>query len=77
MDSDPDKAGSFVPGAGQCIRYRDELKTEPVDVVIIPTQWRARDIVAEMGREGISADTILIEHGGHLVDYVRAAHPYR
>lgn len=77
VDSDPDKAGTFVPGAGQCIRYRDVLKREPADVVIIPTQWRARDIVAEMTREGISAATILIEHDGQLVDFARAAHPYR
>lgn len=77
VDSDPQKAGTFVPGAGQEILYRDVLKTQPADVVIIPTQWRARDIVAEMAREGIAARTILIEHQGNLIDFEVDDHPYR
>lgn len=76
VDSDPDKAGSFVPGTGQKIVFRDELKRKPVDVVIIPTQWRARDIVAEMEREGIVADKVLIEHAGQLIDFRKDEHPY-
>lgn len=77
VDSDLDKAGTFVPGTGQEIVFRDVLKTLPMDVVIIPTQWRARDIAAEMTREGIFASQLLIEHGGRLVDFVTAPHPYR
>lgn len=77
VDSDPDKAGTFVPGVGQEIAYRDLLKTQPVDVVIIPTQWRARDIAAEMAREGIVAKSILIEHEGGLIDFFADVHPYR
>ena len=77
VDSDPDKAGTFVPGLGQEIVYRDLLKTQPVDVVIIPTQWRARDIAAEMAREGIVAKSILIEHEGGLIDFFADEHPYR
>jgi hypothetical protein len=69
VDSDRDKVGSFVPGSGQQIVFRDVLKAMPVDVVIIPTQWRARDIVAEMQREGITAGRILVEHKGSLVDF--------
>lgn len=69
VDSDRDKVGTFVPGSGQEIVFRDVLKNIPVDVVIIPTQWRARDIVAEMAREGISARRILVEHKGALVDF--------
>lgn len=76
VDSDPDKAGTFVPGVGQEIAYRDLLKTQPVDVVIIPTQWRARDIAAEMAREGIVAKSILIEHEGGLIDFFADEHPY-
>ena len=76
VDSDPDKAGTFVPGMGQEIVYRDVLKTDPVDVVIIPTQWRARDIAAEMAREGIVAKSILIEHEGGLIDFFADEHPY-
>lgn len=76
VDSDPDKVGTFVPGTGQEIVFRDVLKTATVDVVIIPTQWRARDIVAEMTREGISALQVLIEHKGSLIDFARGEHPY-
>lgn len=77
VDSDPDKAGTYVPGTGQEIRFRDILKTQPADIVIIPTQWRARDIAAEMAREGIRADQILIEHDGSLIDFACGEHPYR
>jgi len=76
VDSDRDKAGTFVPGTGQEIRFRDELLTQPVDVVIIPPQWRARDIVAEMQRVGIDVADVLIEHEGRLIDFRHAPHPY-
>ena len=76
VDSDITKAGSYVPGAGQEIQYRDVLKDSPVDIVIIPTQWRSRDIEAEMAREGIVADEILIEHEGTLVSLRTGDHPY-
>lgn len=77
VDSDPDKAGTFVPGTGQAIVFRDVLKCQPADVVIIPTQWRAPDIVAEMALEGICPACVLIEHGGRLIDFFRDEHPYR
>ena len=77
VDSDPSKVGTFVPGTGQEIRFRDALKGRTIDVVIIPTQWRARDIVAEMQREAIQPGQVLIEHGGQLVDFAVADHPYR
>ena len=77
VDSDPDKVGTFVPGAGQEIQFRDVLKSIPADVVIIPTQWRATDILAEMAREGIRANQVLIEHDGRLVDFHQGRHPYR
>ncbi|MEM5384676.1 class I SAM-dependent methyltransferase [Paraburkholderia phymatum] len=76
VDSDPHKAGTFVPGTGQKIEFRDVLKASGVDVVVIPTQWRARDIVAEMAREGIDAQTVMIEHNGSLIDFAAQAHPY-
>lgn len=76
VDSDQEKCGYFVPGTGQKIQYRDVLKQTAVDAIIIPTQWRAKDIVAEMQSEGIHAETILIEHGGKLVDFLREPHPY-
>lgn len=76
VDSDPDKAGTYVPGTGQEIRVREWLLDHPASVVIIPPQWRARDIVAEMLRVGIRYETILIEHQGRLIDYFADAHPY-
>jgi len=77
VDSDQAKVGTYVPGTGQEIRFRDALAETPVDVVIIPPQWRAADIVAEMDRQGLSAGQVLIEHEGQLVDFHRAPHPYR
>jgi hypothetical protein len=76
VDSDPAKVGTFVPGTGQLIRSRDHLLSEPAAVVIIPPQWRAADIIMEMGKVGIVAETIVIEHGGRLIDYFTDPHPY-
>jgi hypothetical protein len=77
VDSDRDKVGTFVPGTGQKILFRDALLDQPADVIIIPTQWRAKDIVAEMARAGIRAQTLLIEHEGRLADYLADRHPYK
>jgi hypothetical protein len=77
VDSDAAKVGSFVPGAGQQIRSAAWLKSNPADVVIIPPQWRARDIILEMEREGIGFKRVLIEHEGALIDYFADEHPYR
>jgi len=76
VDSDPDKVGTFVPGCGQPIRSPEELVAHPPDVVIIPTQWRALDIVTEMAQRGITPRQVLIEHGGRLIDFWREPHPY-
>lgn len=77
VDSDIAKVGTFVPGTGQEIHFRDILKTCPADVVIIPPQWRAADILAEMEQAGIVVDMVLIEHKGQLVNFHRDEHPYR
>jgi hypothetical protein len=76
VDSDRDKVGTFVPGMGQEIRFRDYLLTWPAEVLLIPMQWRARDILHEMTQAGIHCGQILIEHGGRLVDFHRDEHPY-
>ncbi|CAG4910246.1 class I SAM-dependent methyltransferase [Paraburkholderia gardini] len=76
VDSDPHKAGTYVPGTGQKIEFRDVLKSSGVDVIVIPTQWRARDIIAEMSREGIAVQSVMIEHNGALVDFGAESHPY-
>ncbi len=77
VDSDPDKAGTFVPGTGQQIRFRDSLKGQRIDVIIVPTQWRAKDIALEMQQQDIRPAKVLIEHKGRLVDFWLEAHPYR
>jgi len=76
VDSDPGKVGTHVPGNGQAIVFRDVLKDQPADVLIIPMQWRARDVLAEMAREGIAVGQVLIEHDGRLVAFARGEHPY-
>ena len=72
VDSDPAKVGTFVPGTGQKIEFRDWLLTHEVDVVIIPPQWRAADIVAEMKNAGITVGRVLIEHQGRLMEFTDA-----
>lgn len=76
VDSDQGKVGTFVPGVGQEIIFRDYLKENPVDVIIIAPQWRAKDIVREIRDCGITFDTILIESDGKVVDYFREPNPY-
>ena len=76
VDSDKDKVGTFVPGTGQDIRYRDWLLDNPVDVLIIPPQWRASDILREMDKANISAGQVLIEHSGKLIDFYNDEHIY-
>lgn len=76
VDSDPGKAGTFVPGTGQEIKHRNWLQEHPVDAVLIPSQWRAKDIVGEMESSGVECQ-VLIEHRGKLIDYHLDPHPYR
>jgi len=76
VDSDADKVGTFVPGTGQEIRFRDWLIDNPVDVLIIPPQWRAADIISEMAGAGITAESVLIEHRGRLINFHRDVHIY-
>ncbi len=76
VDSDLNKVGTYVPGMGQLIQFRDILKNTLIDIVIIPSQWRARDILDEIKREGITVGCVLIEYEGMLVDLVKDKHPY-
>ena len=48
IDSDPRKAGGYVPGTGQEIRMPSHLKANRVDRILICTNWRARDIEREI-----------------------------
>ncbi len=76
VDSDPDKVGTCVPGSGQTILFRDTLKDINCDCVIVPAQWRARDISEEMSRENIYVGELLIEHNGRLINFSTEHHPY-
>lgn len=76
VDSDPDKVGTHVPGQGQRIRARDHLRDCPAQVIILPMQWRARDVLREMDEAGIRRGRVLIEHDGRLIDFERDPHPY-
>jgi len=69
VDSDAKKAGTYVPGAGQLIRFRDWLVDNPVEVIVIPCQWRAADIVCEIHEQAIRYETILIDRRGELVKF--------
>jgi len=48
IDSDPRKQGSHVPGTGQLISSPAACLEHGVDVIVICTQWRARDIEHEI-----------------------------
>lgn len=76
VDSDAEKVGTFVPGTGQRIEDAAVLDGASIDVVIVPPQWRARDILVEMRRRGVAWGRVLIEHDGALVDFEKDAHPY-
>ncbi|MCA9040941.1 MAG: methyltransferase domain-containing protein [Planctomycetaceae bacterium] len=69
VDSDAAKVGTHVPGMGQKIQFRDLLLRQPADVILIATQWRARDIAMEIETVGIKAESILVEWCGELIDY--------
>lgn len=77
VDSDEGKVGTYVPGTGQEIRSPNALLEQPPDIIIVPMQWRAADVLAEIRGAGIPFRTILIEHEGRLVDFLRDPHPYR
>lgn len=76
VDSDPNKCNSYVPGTGQRIQYRDVLLSIAPEVIIVPMQWRARDIQLEIKQAGIGCQQLLIEHAGRLVELSQAGHPY-
>lgn len=77
VDSDAEKAGTYVPGTGQVIHTPQALLKNPVDVIVIPTQWRARDIALEIAQRGITCSQLLLEYQGRLVDFEQDENPYR
>lgn len=76
VDSDLAKVGTYVPGTPYRIESPQKLLAEPVDVILIPAQWRAQDIVREIQESGIPFKQLLLEHEGCLVDFFSSEHPY-
>ncbi|EQB39080.1 hypothetical protein M947_07925 [Sulfurimonas hongkongensis] len=60
VDSDERKCGRYVPGTGQLITHSSTLVDKPCDIILITTNWRAKDIAAEIQRRGISYEKILV-----------------
>lgn len=60
IDSDPHKTGKFVPGMGQEIRPPEYLHAQPVDIIVITTQWRAADICEEIKQRKITCGEIYV-----------------
>ena len=77
VDSDIQKVGTFVPGSGQEIKYCSYLLSNPADVIVITTQWRACDIYNEIREKDIQYEEILIEYDGKLLDFEKDEHPYK
>ena len=46
-------------------------------MILIPSQWRALDIVSEIKERQIEYSKILIEFKGELVDFDIDEHPYK
>ncbi|MCK4276497.1 MAG: methyltransferase, partial [Phycisphaerae bacterium] len=60
VDSDYKKVGRYVPRTAQLIRPPQYLQENPADVIIITTQWRAKDIAREIKQRGIQCGQIMI-----------------
>ncbi len=76
VDSDERKWGTFVPGIGQEIKCPSYLLEHPVDILIVPTQWRTQDILIEACSMDLAFKQVLIEHEGSLIDFISGEHPY-
>ena len=66
VDSDRNKVGRFVPRTAQEIRGGDYLVDHPVDVIVITSQWRARDIHHEIRARQIQCEQVLVLIDGRL-----------
>ena len=66
VDSDYNKVGRFVPRTGQEIHPPEYLVENPVDTIVITTQWRAEDIAWEIQNRRIPCREILVLVGQEL-----------
>jgi len=66
IDSDPRKQGAHVPGTGQLIQSPAACLEHGVDVILICTQWRARDIEHEI-KSVLNLDAeLFVVHRGEI-----------
>lgn len=68
VDSDERKCGRYVPGAGQFITHSSTLNSEPCDILVITTNWRALDIASEIKQRGIVCEKIVMLQDGEVVE---------
>ncbi len=69
VDSDYNKVGRFVPYTAQEIMPPEFLIENPVDAIVITTQWRAKDIYDEICRRKIPYKTIYVLLNQQLTPY--------
>lgn len=71
VDSDERKWGFHVPGLGQKLISPETLIANPVQDIVITTNWRAGDIIAEITRRGIKCERVLVPEGNKLKETSR------
>lgn len=69
VDSDYNKVGRFVPRTAQEIRAPEYLNENTTDIIVITTQWRAKDIYAEITRRKIPFKTVYVLVDGKFIAY--------
>lgn len=69
VDSDMQKVGRFVPSMAQEIQAPESITAETKNAIIITTQWRARDIYAEIQRRGLPHAGVYVVLNQRLMPY--------
>ena len=69
IDSDYRKKDKFIPRTGQEIKTPDYIIENPVDIIIITPQWRAKDIFNEIKTKNIKYEKIFILLNGIITEY--------
>lgn len=69
VDSDRNKSGFYVPGTGQQIQHYDYLKNYSDTIIIIATQWRAKEIYATIKENDINFSAVYIIENNNLINY--------
>jgi hypothetical protein len=69
IDSDYNKVGRYVPRTAQEIRPPEYIEQNYMEIIVITTQWRAKDIYAEIQRRNIAFGEVYVLLNGKLVPY--------